>query len=61
MTLVWRVRVEPDVFYLRFYRALLENGMRSEEASLLQRAARQAEESVYTLFSGQHMIRCADF
>ena len=54
--LVWRVRVEPDAFYLRFYRAILESGTTPTGDALLRQAARLAEESPYSLFSGEQSL-----
>lgn len=55
-TLAWRVRVEPDAFYLRFYHAILESGTTPEGETLLRQAAQQAEASAYLLRSGQYPL-----
>lgn len=55
-TLAWQVRVEPDAYYLRFYRAVLESGDMPEGETLLRQAARQAEESAYLLLSGEQSL-----
>ena len=54
--LVWRVRVEPDAFYRRFYRSVLEGGTTPKGDALLRQAVQLAEGSPYNLFSGQQRL-----
>ncbi|MBF0624492.1 MAG: hypothetical protein HQL82_06760 [Magnetococcales bacterium] len=57
-TLAWRVRVEPDAFYLRFYRAVLEMATihPAEGNDLLRQAIHLAEASPYTLFGEERRL-----
>ncbi len=48
--LLMKVVVEPDAFYSRFYRSLLENGYAQKGKQEIERALLESEASKYTLF-----------
>jgi len=50
VTLLMKVVVEPDAFYSRFYRSLLENGYAQKGKQEIERALLASEASKYTLF-----------
>jgi len=50
VTLVLRVRVEPDAFYARFYKAMLESELDYEARKLIERALAETDETPFVLF-----------
>jgi hypothetical protein len=50
VSLVYRVRVEPDAFYAAFYRDLLHNGEPGDGRAMIERALADAQAADYTLF-----------
>ncbi|MDQ7016215.1 MAG: multiheme c-type cytochrome [Gammaproteobacteria bacterium] len=50
VSLLLKVVVEPDAFYSRFYRSLLENGYAKKGKQQIEQALRESEASVYILF-----------
>lgn len=49
-TLIYRLRVEPDEYYARFYRSILANGEAGRGAPLIREALRQAETSGFIAY-----------
>jgi cytochrome c554/c'-like protein len=49
--LVFQVRVEPDAFYAAFYRSVLDAGQAGNGGKMLDEALRQANDSVFVLYS----------
>ncbi|MBI1905901.1 MAG: hypothetical protein HYS20_06620 [Rhodocyclales bacterium] len=56
VALVYRLRVEPDEFYARFYRSLLTDGGAGQGATLIQEALAQAESSAFVAFEERHPL-----
>lgn len=54
--LVFRLRVEPDEFYARFYRSLLVDGEAGKGRKLLGEALKQAESSGFVAFEEQRSL-----
>ena len=54
--LVYRITVEPDAFYVSFYRARLEDPDVGKGRSALMRALRNAEGSAYVLYESEQPI-----
>jgi Zn-finger protein len=50
VALAYRLRVEPDEFYARFYRALLADGTAGKGRELIALALKQAESSAFLAF-----------
>ena len=50
VALAYRLRVEPDEFYARFYRALLADGGAGKDQELIALALKQAESSAFLAF-----------
>jgi len=55
--LVFRVRVEPDDFYAKFYRARLKAADVKKGRKMLQEALKSAETSPYTLYSSRQPLK----
>ncbi len=55
--LLLRVRVEPDYFYERFFRALLEGDSAGEGRELIREAWENARSTPYTLFEERITLR----
>lgn len=49
--LTWQVEIQPDAFYLEFYRELLKYPTKGEEKRLISEARDQASASPYIVFS----------
>lgn len=52
--LVYRLRVEPDEYYARFYRSILAGGEAGQGAPLIRQALKQAETSGFVAYE-QHL------
>jgi hypothetical protein len=53
---IYRLRVEPDEFYARFYRALLADGGAGKGKKQIQDALRQAESSGFVAFEVRRQL-----
>jgi hypothetical protein len=56
VALVYRLRVEPDEFYARFYRSLLTEGAAGQGAALIREALTKAESSAFVAFEERRPI-----
>lgn len=56
VTLVFRVRVEPDAFYMGFYRALLEGNPAGKGREWIQQALADSLASQFVLYTARHSL-----
>jgi len=56
VSLVLRVRVEPDEFYTRFYQALIRQGVAKKGKSLIQQALKNSLNSHYDLYLNRQKL-----
>lgn len=56
VALAYRLRVEPDEFYSRFYRALLADGAAGRGRELIGQALKQAESSSFLAFEERRVL-----
>lgn len=56
VSLAYRLRVEPDEFYARFYRALLADGEQGRGRKQLRAALKKAESSAFVAFQEQRKL-----
>lgn len=53
--LVYRLRVEPDEFYARFYRSLLDSDQAGQGAAMIREALKRAEAARFVAFEERRM------
>lgn len=56
VALVYRLRIEPDEFYARFYRSLLAGDEAGKGRTLIQQALKQAESSGFVAFEARRTL-----
>lgn len=56
VAVIYRLRVEPDEFYARFYRALLADSQPGEGRRLIRTALKQAESSAFVAYEERRML-----
>ena len=57
VSLVFRVRVEPDAFYTELYRSLLESGAASPGKGLIKKALQESLASQFMLYSRREKLQ----
>lgn len=52
----FRIRVEPDNFYTRFYEAWLDGGFADRGRGLIEKALEESQATEFTLYESEHLL-----